>query len=166
MIERFRQPILLNGMHRKRSRSFQPQGILCSLVELQKRIAITGRAVAQVRPLSQGTGVPGQFPTFFQQLIKSVIDPPRQFAQGGDHPRRSMTILDKIRSLDAVGFVEYRHPIGLRFSRRRRVNNGFDHLRADVFIAPGGKELSPCNQRNNIARKAMNGPQILLLLSV
>ena len=110
--------------------------------------------------------MPGQFTTFFQKLIKSGIDPPRQFAQGGNHPRRSMTVLDKIRSLGAVGFVEDRHPIGLRFRSRRRVNNCFDHLRAEVFIAPGGQKLSPCNQRNNIASKAMNRPQILVLLSV
>jgi hypothetical protein len=82
MIDLFRVPILIDSNHRERPCSFQPQVIFGSSVELQERISITCRPVAQVCSFFQWTSVPGWL-TPFSRFIKSYRYP-GQFAQRGN----------------------------------------------------------------------------------
>ena len=129
-------PNLVDRHRGERPGPLQPKRVPRSLVELQQRVAVSARAVTQVRSLGQRPGVPGQLSPLQQQGLE-VRRRERGVRERGDHPRRPVAVLAQMGGLATRhGGRPLRAQLGSHRVRREGARNSLGHLGALVGRQP------------------------------
>src|SRR5437899_988113 len=147
---------LRNAVHGERTRAFEPQHVLCPLIELQKRIAIAAGAVAQVRTFVQRPGRPDGLSRGEQQVIERCA---RQSRKTDDESGRAMAELEE-PLVGVARAVEVGAPVGMSAGTFRGTPHSVDDATLPRLPSTGIEEAPAANQRQSRGDETVYGTKI------
>src|SRR5574341_1404182 len=82
-------------MHGESPRAVEPLRVAGPAVELEERVAVAGRAMAEAASLLERTGLPDQLASRREHRVEAPVESRRHRGQPDDDPGRSVAPLDE-----------------------------------------------------------------------
>src|SRR6185312_12230559 len=103
---------LSDCVHRKRSRPRKPDRVAGALVELEERIAVARRAVADARALGEWAGIPNRIPGFDQHAVEVSRPLDGKVRKASHDARRAVAPLEEHLGAARTWRLRSRRPVG------------------------------------------------------